>query len=32
MMMKEGNIIFSGTDEKLRHSEDPYIQKFLRGR
>ena len=32
MMMKSGNIIFSGTDEKLRHSEDPYIQKFLRGR
>ncbi len=32
MMMKEGKIIFSGTDEKLRHAEDPYIQKFLRGR
>jgi phospholipid/cholesterol/gamma-HCH transport system ATP-binding protein len=32
MMMKEGNIIFSGTDEKLRHAEDAYIQKFLRGR
>ncbi|HWN11565.1 MAG TPA: ATP-binding cassette domain-containing protein [Pyrinomonadaceae bacterium] len=32
MMMKEGLIIFSGTDEKIRHSEDPYIQKFLRGR
>ena len=32
MMMKEGHIIFSGTDEKLRHAEDPYIKKFLRGR
>ena len=32
MMMKEGHIIFSGTDEKLRHADDPYIQKFLRGR
>lgn len=31
MMMRQGNIIFSGTDEALRHSEDPYIQKFLRG-
>src|SRR5436190_1921123 len=31
MMMKEGNIIFSGTDETLKRSEDPYIQKFLRG-
>jgi phospholipid/cholesterol/gamma-HCH transport system ATP-binding protein len=32
MMMREGNIIFSGTDESLRHAEDAYIQKFLRGR
>jgi len=31
MMMREGNIIFSGTDESLRRSEDQYIQKFLRG-
>jgi phospholipid/cholesterol/gamma-HCH transport system ATP-binding protein len=31
MMMREGNIIFSGTDEKLRKAEDPYINKFLRG-
>ncbi len=31
MMMKEGNVIFSGTDERLRKSDDPYIQKFLRG-
>ena len=31
MMLREGNIIFSGTDEALRRVEDPYIQKFLRG-
>ena len=31
MMMREGKIIFSGTDESLRKAEDPYIQKFLRG-
>jgi phospholipid/cholesterol/gamma-HCH transport system ATP-binding protein len=31
MMMREGNIIFSGTDESLRRAADPYIQKFLRG-
>jgi phospholipid/cholesterol/gamma-HCH transport system ATP-binding protein len=31
MMMRQGNIIFSGTDESLQRSPDPYIQKFLRG-
>jgi phospholipid/cholesterol/gamma-HCH transport system ATP-binding protein len=31
MMMRNGKPIFSGTDESLRHAEDPYIQKFLRG-
>ncbi len=31
MMMRTGKVIFSGTDEALRRSEDPYIQKFLRG-
>ena len=29
IMLKDGNIIFSGTDEELRTSSDPYIQKFL---
>jgi ABC-type transporter Mla maintaining outer membrane lipid asymmetry ATPase subunit MlaF len=29
--MRQGNIIFSGTDESLRRASDPYIQKFLRG-
>ncbi|HEV2883165.1 MAG TPA: ATP-binding cassette domain-containing protein [Pyrinomonadaceae bacterium] len=31
LMMKEGHIIFSGTDEMLKRTEDPYIKKFLRG-
>jgi ABC-type transporter Mla maintaining outer membrane lipid asymmetry ATPase subunit MlaF len=31
MMMREGKIIFSGTDEALRRNEDPYIKRFLRG-
>ena len=31
MMMRNGNVIFSGTDEALRRSEDAYIQRFLRG-
>jgi phospholipid/cholesterol/gamma-HCH transport system ATP-binding protein len=31
MMMRNGKPIFSGTDESLRHAEDPYIKKFLRG-
>ena len=31
IMMRDGEIIFSGTDESLRRSEDKYIQKFLRG-
>jgi ABC-type transporter Mla maintaining outer membrane lipid asymmetry ATPase subunit MlaF len=29
--MREGKIIFSGTDERLRRAEDPYIKRFLRG-
>jgi phospholipid/cholesterol/gamma-HCH transport system ATP-binding protein len=32
LMMSNGQVIFSGTDETLRKSEDKYIQKFLRGR
>ncbi|MDQ4120009.1 MAG: ATP-binding cassette domain-containing protein [Acidobacteriota bacterium] len=32
IMLRSGNIIFSGTDEELRRSEDPYIQKFITGR
>lgn len=31
LMMRNGQVIFSGTDESLRRADDPYIQKFLRG-
>jgi phospholipid/cholesterol/gamma-HCH transport system ATP-binding protein len=31
LMMRDGKVIFSGTDESLKRSDDPYIQKFLRG-
>jgi len=31
LMMCEGTVIFSGTDESLKNADDPYIQKFLRG-
>jgi len=31
LMMRDGQVIFSGTDETLRKSEEKYIQKFLRG-
>jgi phospholipid/cholesterol/gamma-HCH transport system ATP-binding protein len=31
LMIRDGQKIFSGTDESLRKAEDPYIQKFLRG-
>jgi len=32
IMLKKGDIIFSGKDEQLRHAEDPYIRRFLRGK
>ena len=31
LMMRDGKIIFSGTDETLRKNTDPYIHRFLRG-
>ena len=31
MMMRNGRIIFSGTDEMLKKKDDPYIQRFIRG-
>src|SRR5215470_1230695 len=31
IMMRDGQVIFSGTDEALRRAEDPYIHRFLRG-
>lgn len=32
MMLRRGGIIFSGKDEELRQSEDPYIRRFIRGK
>ncbi|MBD0372767.1 MAG: ATP-binding cassette domain-containing protein [Pyrinomonadaceae bacterium] len=31
LMMRDGQVIFSGTDETLRNADDKYIQRFLRG-
>lgn len=32
LMMRDGQVIYSGSDETLFKSEDPYIRRFLRGR
>ncbi|HEX8163015.1 MAG TPA: ATP-binding cassette domain-containing protein [Pyrinomonadaceae bacterium] len=32
LMLRDGHIIFSGTDEQIKKTDDPYIKKFLRGR
>ncbi|MBS1769945.1 MAG: ATP-binding cassette domain-containing protein [Acidobacteria bacterium] len=32
MMIKQGDIIFDGTDEELKLSNDPYIHRFITGR
>ncbi len=32
IMLRDGEIIFSGKDEQLRKNEDPYIRKFIRGK
>ena len=32
IMLRQGNIIFSGKDEELRATQDPYILKFMRGK
>jgi phospholipid/cholesterol/gamma-HCH transport system ATP-binding protein len=32
LMFRDGKIIFSGSDEKLRNSGDPYIQTFINGK
>ena len=32
IMLRQGNIIFSGKDEELRSTNDPYILKFMRGK
>jgi phospholipid/cholesterol/gamma-HCH transport system ATP-binding protein len=31
VMLRNGGIIFEGTDEALRKTEDPYISRFIRG-
>ena len=31
LMMREGRVIFSGTDELLRRTDDAYIRRFMRG-
>lgn len=32
IMLREGKIIFSGTDEQLRANNDPYVQRFINGK
>lgn len=32
IMLRDGKIIFSGTNEKLRLAEDPYVRRFIRGK
>lgn len=32
IMLRNGKIIFSGKDEKLRTTDDPYIHRFVRGK
>lgn len=32
IMFRDGKIIFTGSDEQLRASDDKYIQRFLRGK
>jgi phospholipid/cholesterol/gamma-HCH transport system ATP-binding protein len=32
LMLRDGKVIFSGTDERLRKSDDPYIQNFVYGK
>lgn len=32
MMLRRGNIVFSGRDEQLRNCDDPYIHRFIRGK
>ena len=32
IMLRDGRIIFSGTDERLNRSSDPYIKRFIHGK
>ena len=31
LMFRDGKIIFNGSDERLRSSDDEYIQRFIHG-
>jgi phospholipid/cholesterol/gamma-HCH transport system ATP-binding protein len=31
LMMRNGNIIFNGTDEQLKESDNEYVKRFIRG-
>ncbi len=31
LMLRDGHIIFEGSDEALHRNDDPYIQRFIRG-
>jgi phospholipid/cholesterol/gamma-HCH transport system ATP-binding protein len=32
IMLKDGQIIFSGSNEEIRAEQDPYIRRFIRGK
>ncbi len=32
LMLREGKIIFNGSDERLQTSSDPYVQRFIHGK
>ena len=32
IMLREGKIVYSGSDEQLRSNPDPYIQRFIHGK
>jgi phospholipid/cholesterol/gamma-HCH transport system ATP-binding protein len=32
IMLRDGKIVFNGTDERLRNSPDPYIRRFVYGK
>src|SRR5687768_1102189 len=32
LMFRDGKIVFNGSDERLRSSPDPYIQRFIHGK
>ncbi len=32
LMLRDGRVIFSGTDELLKRQDDPYIKRFMRGK